>query len=115
MKSFSPPGGAIERGRMRGCPGRPDFEATTKGVHRAPVSRSCNGDSGRLSPVHDRDTGAKEQRAWGSNPRSNLSHGGTPQHSGLGNDPDTLEFGRLMIPDGQANCNSGNAARMISA
>ena len=62
----------------------PDFEATTKGVHRGPVTLPCGGDIGRLSPAHGSVTGPKEQRSWGSNLAGKLGRGGTPQHAGLG-------------------------------
>jgi len=58
----------------------PDFEATTKGVHRGPVRLPCAGDNGRLSPTHGSRTGPKEQHSWGSDDRGKFDRGGTPRH-----------------------------------
>jgi len=78
-KRFISPCHAV-RGKKDERRAAPDFEATTKGVHRGPVRLPCAGDNGRLSPTHGSRTGPKEQHSWGSDDRGKFDRGGTPRH-----------------------------------
>ncbi len=81
------PAEMIRETRGREEADRPDFEATTKVVHRGPADGSWPGNARWLSQGHEPSAGPKEQRPWGSNLQGKLRRGGTPQHAGLGTRP----------------------------
>src|SRR5205823_2816858 len=70
-------------------PGRPDFEATTKDVHRA--AEICRGGKRRLTQLPPTaNFSGNRTTALGTRSPGKLRRGGTPQHGGLGKRPGRL-------------------------